>query len=62
MVKKCGLLKIIHDHFKKSGKQENPALKEYIHSFESAVEINKDLQPLLEKNQVCCTILVLSSE
>lgn len=52
MVKKCGLLKIMHDQFKKTGKGENPALKEFIHSFESAVENNKDLDALLEKNQV----------
>lgn len=53
MVKKCGLLKIIHDQFKKIGKGENPVLKEYVNSFESALESNKDLEPLLEKNQVC---------
>lgn len=52
MVKKCGLLKIMHDQFKKSGKGENPVLREYIQSFESAMENNRDLEPLIEKNQV----------
>jgi len=52
MVKKCGLLKIIHDQFRKSGKGENHPLKAYVSSFESAVENNRELESLLEKNQV----------
>lgn len=52
MVKKCGLLKIIHDQFKKTGKGENPVLTDYLGSFEAAVESNKDLEAMLGKNQV----------
>lgn len=52
MVKKCGLLKIVHDQFKKTGKRENTVLTDYLGSFEAAMESNKDLESLLGKNQV----------
>ena len=51
MVKKCGLLKITHDQFKKS-KAEDLVLTDYLGSFEAAVENNKDLESMLGKNQV----------
>ena len=52
MVKKCGLLKIVHDHFKRTRQGEDPVLTEYIGSFEAAVESNKDIDGLISKNQV----------
>ena len=52
MVKKCGLLKIVHDHFKRTRQGEDPVLAEYIGSFEAAVESNKDIDGLISKNQV----------
>ena len=52
MVKKCGLLKIVHDHFKRTRQGEDPILAEYISSFETAIEHNKDVDGLISKNQV----------
>lgn len=59
MVKKCGLLKIMHDQFKKTGKGENTVLADYLGSFEAASESNKDLEPLLGKNQVSWCIAIV---
>lgn len=49
MVKKCGLLKIMHDKFKQ-GKKNEPIIKEYVESFSSAKEYNKDIEPLISKS------------
>ena len=51
MVKKCGLLKMTHDQFKK-GKGDNAVLTEFVHSFETAIENNKELESMVGKNQV----------
>ncbi|WAQ96885.1 RPC1-like protein [Mya arenaria] len=59
MVKKCGLLKITHDRFKKTGKGENAALKEYVASFDVAVTNNKELESLLEKSQTILNPLIV---
>ncbi|XP_045213702.1 DNA-directed RNA polymerase III subunit RPC1-like isoform X1 [Mercenaria mercenaria] len=59
MVKKCGLLKIIHDQFKKTGKGENPVLTDYLGSFEAAIESNKDLEAMLGKNQAVLNPLLV---
>lgn len=59
MVKKCGLLKIMHDQFKKMGKGENTVLTDYLGSFEAALESNKDLEPLLGKNQAILNPLLV---
>ncbi|KAJ8318173.1 hypothetical protein KUTeg_003264 [Tegillarca granosa] len=62
MVKKCGLLKIIHDKYKqKSAKIENPVITEFMGSFENAVEHNKDIESLLSKTQDI-PLLLMSSE
>ncbi|KAH3863264.1 DNA-directed RNA polymerase III subunit RPC1-like [Dreissena polymorpha] len=61
MVKKCGLLKITHDQFKKSGKGDHPALQEYVSSFDNAMENNKDLESLLKSNQAVLNPLVVKS-
>ena len=58
MVKKCGLLKIVHDHFKRTRQGEDPILAEYISSFETAIEHNKDVDGLISKNQVFLFTLV----
>lgn len=50
MVKKCGLLKIIHDKYKQR-KGTDPVIEEFMGSFEAAMEHNKDLEPLLSKTQ-----------
>ena len=51
MVKKCGLLKIIHDKYKQR-KGVDPVIEEFKGSFEAAMEHNKDIEPLLNKTQV----------
>ena len=51
MVKKCGLLKIIHDKYKQR-KGIDPVIEEFKGSFEAAMEHNKDIEPLLNKTQV----------
>ena len=49
MVKKCGLLKILHDKYK-SGKKNEVIVKEYVESFSVANEYNKELEPLINKS------------
>jgi DNA-directed RNA polymerase III subunit RPC1 len=49
VVKKCGLLKIQHDKFKVNKKNE-VLLKDYVESFSTAKEYNKDLEPLISKS------------
>lgn len=49
VVKKCGLLKILHDKFK-SGKKNEPVIKEYVESFSLAKEFNKEIEPLISKS------------
>lgn len=58
MVKKCGLLKIIHDKYKQR-KGTDPVIEEFMGSFEAAMEHNKDLEPLLSKTQVSLKSLLL---
>ncbi|XP_048760931.1 DNA-directed RNA polymerase III subunit RPC1-like [Ostrea edulis] len=50
MVKKCGLLKIIHDKYKQR-KGVDPVIEEFKGSFELAMEHNKDIDALLGKTQ-----------
>jgi hypothetical protein len=52
MVKKCGLLKIIHDKYKRR-KGVDPVIEDFFGSFHEATEHNKDLDALLSKTQVC---------
>ena len=49
MVKKCGLLKILHDKYK-AGKKNEVIVKEYVESFSVANEFNKELEPLIGKS------------
>ncbi|XP_071108022.1 DNA-directed RNA polymerase III subunit RPC1-like [Haliotis cracherodii] len=51
MVKKCGLLKIIHDRYKQNRKGGEPVFTEFVGSFQSANESNKELEGLLPKTQ-----------
>ena len=50
MVKKCSVLKIIHDKYKKR-RGEDP-IAELVESFDIALKENKDLAPLVDKTQV----------
>ena len=51
-VKRCGMLKIIHEKFKVKKKQVVQSVVEFHSSFASALEYNKDLEPLLSRAQV----------
>lgn len=51
-VKKCGLLKIIHEKYKTTKKVVDPFVSEFLQSFDMAVEHNKLIEPLLSRAQV----------
>lgn len=51
-VKKCGLLKIIHEKYKTNKKVVDPFVSEFLQSFDIAIEHNKVLEPLLSRAQV----------
>lgn len=51
-VKKCGLLKIIHEKYKTTKKVVDPFVSEFLQSFDMAVEHNKMIEPLLNRAQV----------
>jgi DNA-directed RNA polymerase III subunit RPC1 len=50
-VKRCGVLKIIHEKFKVKKKQVELSVVEFQSSFASALEYNKDLEPILFRAQ-----------
>lgn len=51
-MKKCGLLKIIHEKYKTTKKVVDPFVSEFLQSFDMAVEHNKMIEPLLNRAQV----------
>ncbi len=51
-VKKCGLLKILHDKYKHNRKAGDAAVAEFVQTFECAMENNKEIESLLTKTQV----------
>ncbi|KAF6020049.1 POLR3A [Bugula neritina] len=51
VVKKCGLLKIIHDKHKQTGRSVNPCITEFLNSFEEVKTSNKEIASLLPKTQ-----------
>lgn len=51
-MKKCGLLKIIHEKYKTTKKVVDPFVSEFMQSFDTAVEHNKVMEPLLTRAQV----------
>lgn len=51
-MKKCGLLKIIHEKYKTTKKVVDPFVSEFLQSFDIAIEHNKVLEPLLSRAQV----------
>lgn len=51
-VKKCGLLKIIHEKYKTNKKVVDPMVSNFLQSFETAIEHNKEVEPLLGRAQV----------
>ncbi|XP_026566777.1 DNA-directed RNA polymerase III subunit RPC1 [Pseudonaja textilis] len=50
-VKKCGLLKIIHEKYKTTKKIVDPLVSDFIQSFDTAIEHNKEIESLLGKAQ-----------
>lgn len=51
-MKKCGLLKIIHEKYKTNKKVVDPFVSEFMQSFDIAIEHNKVMEPLLTRAQV----------
>lgn len=51
-MKKCGLLKIIHEKYKTTKKVVDSFVSEFLQSFDMAVEHNKVIEPLLNRAQV----------
>lgn len=51
-VKKCGLLKIIHEKYKTNKKVVDPVVSTFLQSFETAIEHNKEVESLLGRAQV----------
>jgi hypothetical protein len=50
MVKKCSVLKIVHDKYKK--RRGNDPMDELVQAFDFALKDNKELEPLVSKTQV----------
>ncbi|MCJ8738885.1 hypothetical protein PDJAM_G00040890 [Pangasius djambal] len=50
-VKKCGLLKIIHEKYKSSKKVVDPIVSDFLQSFDTAIEHNKEVEGLLTRAQ-----------
>lgn len=51
-VKKCGLLKIIHEKYKTNKKVVDVFVSDFLQSFDTAIEHNKVVEPLLSRAQV----------
>lgn len=51
-VKKCGLLKIIHEKYKTTKKVVDPIVSDFLQSFDIAIEHNKEVESLLTRAQV----------
>uniref|UniRef100_A0A3B3S3Q8 DNA-directed RNA polymerase subunit n=1 Tax=Paramormyrops kingsleyae TaxID=1676925 RepID=A0A3B3S3Q8_9TELE len=50
-VKKCGLLKIIHEKYKTTKKVVDTIVSDFLQSFDIAIEHNKEVEPLLTRAQ-----------
>lgn len=55
-VKKCGLLKIIHEKYKTNKKVVDPIVSDFLNSFDIAIEHNKEVEALLTRAQVSTVI------
>ncbi|XP_056432914.1 DNA-directed RNA polymerase III subunit RPC1 isoform X1 [Gadus chalcogrammus] len=58
-VKKCGLLKIIHEKYKTTKKVADPFVSEFLQSFDVAIEHNKEVESLLNRAQENMSPLVV---
>ncbi|XP_029638657.1 DNA-directed RNA polymerase III subunit RPC1 isoform X1 [Octopus sinensis] len=59
MAKKIGMLKIAHDKYKTPRKDSDPIITDFLSSFESCKEYNKEIEPLLSKTQEILTPLTV---
>ncbi|XP_031416675.1 DNA-directed RNA polymerase III subunit RPC1 isoform X2 [Clupea harengus] len=50
-VKKCGLLKILHEKYKTTKKVVDPIVTDFLQSFDIAIEHNKEVEALLTRAQ-----------
>lgn len=51
-MKKCGLLKILHEKYKTTKKVVDPIVSDFMQSFDIAIEHNKEVEALLTRAQV----------
>jgi len=51
VVKKCGMLKIVHEKYKSAKKTSSEMTEEFLHSFDNAIQSNRDLESLIHKAQ-----------
>ena len=51
-MKKCGLLKILHEKYKTTKKVVDPIVTDFLQSFDIAIEHNKEVEALLTRAQV----------
>ncbi|XP_064623865.1 DNA-directed RNA polymerase III subunit RPC1-like [Lineus longissimus] len=58
VVKKCSMLKIVHDKYR-STKKTDAIVQEFIHSFDDAVEHNKEIEAHLSKTQEMLNPLIV---
>ncbi|XP_077989635.1 DNA-directed RNA polymerase III subunit RPC1-like [Glandiceps talaboti] len=58
-VKKCGLLKIVHEKYKSSRKIVDPVVSEFQSSFGTAIDHNKEIEALLSRAQESLNPLVV---
>lgn len=57
--KKCGMLKIVHEKYKHNKKNTDQVLSEFVHSFDEALEHNKEIEGFITKTQVSQRFLTL---
>lgn len=60
MVKKCGMLKIVHDKYKQRRGAE-PLIKDFVEAFEDAKKYNKDVEGLIPKVQEVLNPIIVQS-
>ena len=49
-MKKCALLKIVHERFKTSKRATDVEYLDYVQSFDEAANYNKEIEPLIPKS------------
>nr|XP_032834584.1 DNA-directed RNA polymerase III subunit RPC1 isoform X1 [Petromyzon marinus] len=59
VVKKCGLLKIVHERFRATARKADPEVAAHHASFSTAIEHNREIEPLLSRAQETLNPLVV---